>query len=131
MAPFDRGAERLLAPVGIPSSLEQVEALRETLEDLGWRQNARSSRRQLHRERQVVETAAELGDRLVALESRAAAEEVDRVSLGERKDRVFDFSPDAQELTAGDDQSEIRTGFDQRGELWCCLDHLLEVVQQK
>ena len=38
---------------------------------------------------------------------------------------------DAQELTAGDDQSEIRTGFDERGELWCCLDHLLEVVQQK
>src|SRR6266480_1094043 len=128
MAPFDGRTQRLLAPLGIPSSLEQVEALRETLEDLGRRQDVRSSRRQLHRERQVVETAAELSDRLVALESRAAAEELDRVGLGERKDRVSDFSPDAQELTAGDDQSEIRTGFDERGELWCCLDHLLEVV---
>src|SRR5438132_75774 len=122
----DRRAQRLLTQVGMPSSLEQVEALGETLEDLGRRQDARSGRRQLHRERQVVETAAELGDRLVALESRAAAEELNRVSLGERKDRVFDFSPDAQELTAGDDQSEIRTGFDECGELWCCLDHLLE-----
>ena len=81
MAPLDRRAQRLLARVGVPSSLEQVEPLRETLEDLRRREDARARGGQLDRERQVVQPPAELGDRLVRCEPRALTEQLDRVGL--------------------------------------------------
>ena len=61
VAPGDRRAQRPLAGIGIAAALEQVEALRQALEDLSGREHARPRRGQLHRERQVVQPAAQLG----------------------------------------------------------------------
>ena len=61
--PFDRRAQRALARVGVAAALEQVEPLREALEDLGRRERRRPRGGELHGEREVVEAAAELLDR--------------------------------------------------------------------
>jgi hypothetical protein len=55
-------ARSLLARLGIAAALEQIEALRETLQDLGRGEHSRPGRSQLDRERQVVQPAAQLGD---------------------------------------------------------------------
>ena len=43
-------------------------------------------------------------DRVSRLEPRARAEELDRLRLGERRHRVLELAPDAQQLAAGDEQ---------------------------
>ncbi len=65
------------------------------------------------------------------LELRALAEERDRLRLGERRDRVLDLALHAQELAAGDEQGQVGTGGEERGELGRGLDHLLQVVEQE
>ena len=64
--PLDRRAQRLLARIGVPAALEQVEPLREPLEELLGREDDRAGSRQLERERQVVEPAqsSAIGSRL-------------------------------------------------------------------
>ena len=120
-----------LARIGVPAALEQVEPLREALEDLRRGEDARARGGELERERQVVEAAAELGDRLVRLEPRALAEELDRLGLGQRRDRVLDLAADAQQLAARDEQLQVRAALEQLAELGRRLDHLLEVVEQQ
>ena len=61
-------------------------------------------------ERQVVQPPAELRDRLVRLEPRAGAEELDRLGLCQRRDRVLDLAVDAQQLAARDEQLQVRAG---------------------
>ena len=65
------------------------------------------------------------------LEPERVAEELDRLGFGERQHRVLDLASDAQQLAARDEQPEVRAGFDERGELGCRVDHLLEVVEQE
>ncbi len=62
VAPGDRRPQRLLACIGVPASPEQIESLGETLEDLRRRKRFCAGSGELDRERQVVETSAELGD---------------------------------------------------------------------
>ena len=63
------------------AAFEQVEPLRQALEDLGPGNDARSGGGQLERERELVQAPAELGDRLVGLEPGAGAEELDAFAL--------------------------------------------------
>ena len=67
-APFDRRPQRLLARIGRPSTLEQVEPLSDPFEYLRRGEHARARRRELDGERQVVEPPAEHADVFVRLE---------------------------------------------------------------
>src|SRR5207302_5114806 len=117
VGPLDGCPKRLLTGLGVPTPLEQVEALREALQDLDGRQDARARRRQLDPQRQVVETPAQLGDGLVGLESGTGAEELDRLRPGEGWDGVLDFSPDPKELPARHQELEVGTALEERREL--------------
>ena len=44
---------------------------------------------------------------------------------------VLDLATDAKQLAGGDEHPEVRTRLGKRGKLRCCLDHLLEVVEQQ
>jgi hypothetical protein len=117
--------------VGVAAALEQVEPLAESIEDLRGSKHAAACRSELDRERQLVEAATELGDRLVGLERCALAEELDRLRLGERRHRVLDLAIDPQQLPAGDEKPQVGAGFEQLRELGRRLGHLLEVVEQQ
>src|SRR5438105_3106500 len=119
-------ADRLQHPVTLVRAPEQA-LLDERLEDVEIGIEHFFGR--LERERQVVEAPAELGDRLVRLETRTPGEQLDRLQLGERWDGVLDLAPDAKKLAARDQELQIRTGLEQRGELGAGVDHLLEVVE--
>jgi hypothetical protein len=103
----------LLARVGVAAALEQVESLPSRLEDLRRSEDARAGGGQLERERQLVEPAAELGDRLVRLEARALAEELDRLRLGERRHRVVDLAADPQQFPARDEEPQVGASLEQ------------------
>jgi hypothetical protein len=60
VAPGDRRPQRLLARIGVPAAPEQIEPLGDALEDLRRRERFRPGSSELDRERQVVETSAEL-----------------------------------------------------------------------
>jgi predicted ATPase len=62
--PPDRGAERLLARVGVAAALKLVKAAAKSRENLGRCKKTGASRRELDRQREVVESGAELGDRV-------------------------------------------------------------------
>ena len=130
VAPLDGGAQRLLARIGVPPALEQVEPPRQPLEDLLGRQHARARRRQLQGEREVVQAAAKLDDGVVRRQPRALAEQLHRLRLRERRNRVVDLTVDTQELPAGDHQLQVRAALQQPAELRRRRDHLLEVVEQ-
>jgi len=121
----------VLAGVGVSPALQQVEAAGESLEDLRRREHTGPCGRQLDRERQVIEAATEVCDSLVRLCTRPSAEEIHSFWLGERQDRVLDLSLDSKKFSTRDEQREIRAGLDERGELGCRLDDLLEVVEKK
>ena len=120
-----------MARLGITAPLQKVEALREPVEQLPRREQTGSRRGQLHSEREVVEAPAELGDLLVRLDAGAGAKQLDCIRLGKWKDFVLGLASDPQQLAARDQQSQIRAGFDQRGQLGSRLDHLLKVVEQE
>ena len=102
MRPADRRAQGLLAWVGVAAALEQVEAVTESVEDLGGSEHARASGGELDGERHVVQPPAERGDRLVRVEARALAEELDGLWLRQRWHRVLDLALDPQQLPARD-----------------------------
>jgi hypothetical protein len=89
-----------LPRVGVAATLEQVEALREALEDLSRRERLGARRGELNGERQVVEADAELGDLLARLEAGPLTEQRRGLGRGERRRLVLDFALDAQELAA-------------------------------
>ena len=131
MAPVDRRPQRLLPRVGVAATLEQVEALREALEDLSRRERLGARGGELDGERQLVESDAELGDLLARLEAGALTEQRHGLGRGERRHRVLDFALDAQELAARHEHVQIGAGAEQRRQLGRRLDHLLQVVEQQ
>ena len=131
VAPVDRRPQRLLPRVGVAATLEQVEALREALEDLSRRERLGARGGELDGERQLVESDAELGDLLARLEAGALTEQRHGLGRGERRHRVLDFALDAQELAARHEHVQIGTGAEQRRQLGRRLDHLLQVVEQQ
>ena len=97
VAPLDRRPERLLAGVGVAAALQEIEALREAIEDLRRGERLRAGGRELDGERQVVEPRAELS-RSPSLGSSCerVAEELDGLRLGERRHLVLDLTTHAQ-----------------------------------
>ena len=131
VAPVDRRAQRLLPRVGVAATLEQVEALREPLEDLSRRERLGARGRELDRERQLVEPDAELADLPGRFKTGALAEQRHGLGRGERRHSVLDFALDAQELAARHEHVQIGAGVEQRRKLGRRLDHLLQVVEQQ
>jgi hypothetical protein len=111
--PLDRRSERLLSRPGVAAAPEEVEALGEPIRDLGRGKHACPCSGQLHRQRQVVQAAAQLRDRLVGLDVRTGAEELDCLLRGQRRHRVLDFAGDAQKLAAGHEQTQVGAGGEQ------------------
>ena len=62
VAPLDRRAQRLLARVDTAAGLEQIQPLREPLDELRGREDSDPRRRQLERERDAIEPAADVDD---------------------------------------------------------------------
>src|SRR5262249_53086188 len=113
MRPFDRCPQRLLTGLGVAAALEQVEPLRDALQDLGRGEHAEPGGGQLASERQLVESSAELADRLVGFDLRANAEELYRLRLGQGRNGKLDLALDAQELPTGYKQLEVRAALKQ------------------
>ncbi len=131
VAPLDRRAQRLLAGVCVATALQEIEAVREAIEDLRRRERLRAGSRELDGERQVVEPRTELSDLLARSELRAHAEELDGLGLGERRHLVLDLTAHAQALATRDEQGKVGAALDERRELRRRLDHLLQVVEQQ
>ena len=131
MAPRDRGAQRLLARIGIPRTLEQIEGLSEAFENLARGQHSRARCGQLHCQWKIVEPAAEVCDCLVRLESGTCGKQLDRLCRCQRRHGVLHLAAHPQQLTTGDQHAEVDAGRKQRGELWRGFDHLFEVVEHE
>ena len=129
--PLDRRPQRLLARVCVAASLEEIEPLREPVENLRGREHAAARGRELERQRQVVEGLAELRHGRVLLDGGARAEELDCVPVGQRLDRILDLAAHAQELAARNEQPQVRACLDERGQLRRRVDDLLEVVEHE
>ena len=135
VAPVDRRPQRALPLGQVPGTTGQErQALREALEDLVGRERLDARGGELERERQVVETAADLRDRLVALEVgldrlRARQEEADTLVGRERRHLVHLLRVHAQRLPARHEQIEVRTRGEQPGNVSRSVDDLLEVVE--
>src|SRR6266516_3199627 len=115
--PGDRRPQRLLARVGVAAGPEQVQSLRDPLEDLSGCEHADPGGGELERQRQVVEPAAQLDNSLVRLDARPRAEQLDRLWLGESRYRVDELTVDPQQLPAGDEQAQVSTGPQQSGQV--------------
>ena len=95
VGPLDRRAERLLTCFGVPAALQKIEPLREAVEELPRREDARARGCELDGEWEIVEPAAELGDFVRGLEARSRTEELDRLRLGQRRHRELHLPLDA------------------------------------
>ena len=127
-APLDGGPKRLLARIGVAAAFEQVETLGEALEDLGGREHARargasSTARSESRRRQSSPIASSGASRERVLKARPP------LPLRGRH-RELHLALYAKELATRHEQAEAgaRREARQGGR---CLDHLLEVVEQK
>ena len=127
---------RPLARIGVAAAGEQVEALPQSLEDRGRREDLRAGGGQLDREGHLVEGSAEslhgvVGFGIGLRETRACDEELDRVGLGERPHLELDLAADPETLAARREDRNVRTCLDEIGERGRRVDHLLEVVEDE
>ncbi|MBM2822290.1 MAG: hypothetical protein HW413_1036 [Thermoleophilia bacterium] len=131
VAPFDRRPQGLLPGIGIASGLEQVEPLRDPLEELLGGEELRPRGRQLDRERHAVQASAQLGDGLRCGELRTLAEERDGLLVRELRHLVLPLPGYAKRLPAGNEEGELGASLKQRPERGRGIDDLLEVVEEK
>ena len=131
MRPLDRRAKRVLARFRIAAAFQEIEALGEPVQDLRRGEHTGASRGELDREREVVEAATELDRRVVRIEPAALTEKRYSLRLGERRHGVVDLAAHAEQLAAGHEQVEVRADLDERGEVGCDFDDLLQVVEQE
>ncbi len=134
--PFDRRPQRLLAGISVSIALEQVEALREPLEQLLAREDRGARGGELDRERKLVEAGAELVDCRGGGEggldgAGASAEERPPVLFCERRHRPGLLAADPQPLAARHEQGRPVGGAQ------CCdrcgglRQQVLEVVEHE
>ena len=86
---------------------------------------------QLDGEGERVEAPAKLADSVVRGESRAGAEELDRLCLCEGRHRELHLALYVKELATRHEQAEAGARGEKARQGGRCLDHLLEVVEQK
>ena len=136
MRPPDRGAERLLARVGVAAARELVQAAAQSREDLGRGQKTGPSRRELDRQREVVEPSAELRDRLgvtgvVPKRGGPRGEELGCLRRHERGDRIHVLACELEPLPARDDDGRPAGIPKRRDLLRRTREEMLEVVEQQ
>ena len=137
VAPFDRRPERPLTLGQISCATgEERQAVLEPGEDFPGCEGLHPNCRQVEREREMVEPAADLGNRLVRLEAglhgpRPRIEEGDPLPLLQRRHRVLLLCGEAQPLAARHENIELRAGLEHLAECRTGLDQVLEVVEQK
>src|SRR5581483_5105949 len=103
---------------GVAPSLQQVQSAAEPVEQLLRGQQRRPRGCELERERQVVETRAQLVEAVVRLEVRLRSpgsrdEEPPGLLPCENRYRVDLFTLDAQPFAAGDEHVRVGTGREQ------------------
>ena len=108
----------------------------EPLQHLSRRERLHAHRRELEREREVVEATADRRDSRIGLEPRVdgpcpGQEEADRLLVRERRHRVLLLPRQAERLPARHEQDEVRAGGEHLGDPGCGLHDLLEVVEQQ
>ena len=137
VAPVDRGAQRALAlrKIDRPLHLER-EPLAERAQDLRRRENGESRGDELDREREAVETAADLVHRRerVVLQDHAARggeldEERRRVLDRERLERKNALGREAERRAARREHLEVRRAVEERRDVDGCRREVLEVVE--
>jgi hypothetical protein len=131
VGPLDRGSEGLLTRIGVAGALEQVEPGAQALQQLGGGEDAGAGGGELERERESFQARGDLRDLRVRLELGALAEERDSLVFGERWQCVGALSLNAQDLSRGDKQGEVRAGGEKLGKLGGALEEVLEVVEEK
>ncbi len=137
MAPGDRCLEGRLPGIDAPAGPEEVKPLRQTFEQLGWAEHDRPSRRELERERQIVEASAQRSHHVRIRDRHAGrscptAEECLAVGWAHRRHRVDLLAGEAQALPRGHHRGHGRT----RGNEVCdrvggIRQEMLGVVEQQ
>ncbi len=120
-----------MAGIGVTTALEQVEPLRQPIQDLGRGERLDAGGGEFDGERERVEAGTELGDLLGRLDLRPLAKQRDGFGLGKRWHRILDLSLHAQERAARDEERQVGTCGEEGRELGRRLDHLLQVVEQE
>ena len=103
----------MLTRIGVATGSEQIQPLRDPLEDLRGGKHAGPRGGKLDCQRQVVETAAQLGHRIVRLDAGPRGEQLRRLCLCESRDLVDDLTVDPQPLPARDEHAQVRTSLQQ------------------
>jgi hypothetical protein len=101
------------------------------LEKLLGREDAQPGSRELDRERQALETPAELAYRLRGLGLRSLAEERDGVGLAHRRELVHQLAVEPEALAARAEEREPRTVLDEIRKILSGGREVLEVVQEQ
>ena len=140
-APVDRLAQRLLACGKIARSAgEDAQPVIEAFAQRAGRQRANARRSELHRERKAVDTRADLTDVLFARgralearveELRTLHEKLNRIALRERRHRKHALTRNVQDRSARDDQGHPRRPGNDLRKRWCCVAHVLGVVDDE
>ena len=137
MTPFDRRAKRALPLRRIARALrEKRERLLEPREQRAGSEQARACGRELDRQRQPVESRADLldgriGVDLAADSKRPIDEKCDGVGRGERVELVFHLARQAQRRPARHEHLKIRRLRQQVGDAGRGGQQVLEVVEQQ
>ena len=133
VAPLDRRAQRLLPRVGVAASRQRSRRWR-ALEDLLRGERPRARGGQLDREREVVETAAELGDASSGSKSPSCAGaslKSSTASASRSGGTGYSSSPGRAGAPAGHEHVRLGQARNQPPTSERRLDHLLEVVDQE
>jgi hypothetical protein len=135
VAPSDRRTQRGVALVGVAAALEQVEPLRDPLEQLLGAKELDACGGQLDREREPIKTADQLVHRVRVTDIgpdslRPLDEQRDSVTLVHRRQVELGLTRYPQRLTARRHDPKRRGGSKQLGERPGCVgEELLQVVE--
>ena len=120
--PVHRPLQGLLARVGVPVPSEQVEALREAIEELRRGEERHTRSGELDGEWKVVEAEADSCDRRIGTEldagrARTIEEEPLCIARGQRRHGPRGLRLDAEALAAGDERAEGGARGEERGQV--------------
>jgi hypothetical protein len=119
----------LLARVGVATGPEEIQPVRDPLEDLGGCEHADPRGGKLDGQRQVVHSTADLANGLLGLgDNGALGKEGDGVLVRQRLDLVLVLAVDSQRRARRDQQAEVRAPLKQPRERRGGVEQMLEVV---
>jgi hypothetical protein len=136
VGPANRRPQRLLSRIRITTSLEEVQPLTQTLEELFGREDHAARGCELERQRKIVEAPAELGYRGCLLEggvglASPGQEELGAVSRRQRRHRVCMFGLQPQSLAARDEKRRPSVGKQSRDAGCDLRQEMLRIVEEQ